>query len=80
MQATARAAGIAEQMRSYGIDRTPYFLLSRQVAGTIGQTLVCTLPGSSIGAEESLHALFPGLLYIFPMLWGGSHEKPDTAD
>lgn len=74
------APGIAEQMRSYGSDRTPYALLSRQVAGTIGQTLVLTLPGSSNGAEESLHALFPGLLHIFPMLWGGSHEKPETAD
>jgi molybdenum cofactor biosynthesis protein MoaC len=74
------APGIAEQMRSYGLERTPYALLSRQVAGTIGQTLVCTLPGSSNGAEESLHALFPGLLHIFPMLWGGSHEKPEASD
>jgi molybdenum cofactor biosynthesis protein MoaC len=73
------APGIAEQMRSYGVERTPYALLSRQVAGTIGQTLVLTLPGSSNGAEESLHALFPGLLHIFPMLWGGSHEKPEHS-
>ena len=74
------APGVAEKMRSYGAERTPYALLSRQVAGTIGQTLVLTLPGSSNGAEESMHALFPGLLHIFPMLWGGSHEKPETGD
>ena len=74
------APGIAEKMRSYGTERTPYALLSRQIAGTIGQTLVVTLPGSSSGAEESLHALFPGLLHIFPMLWGGSHEKPGAAE
>lgn len=73
------APGVAEKMRSYGTERTPYALLSRQVAGTIGQTLVVTLPGSSSGAEESLHALFPGLLHIFPMLWGGSHEKPEES-
>lgn len=74
------APGIAEQMRSYGVERTPYALLSRQVAGTIDETLVLTLPGSSNGAEESLHALFPGLLHIFPMLWGGSHEKPEGSN
>lgn len=73
------APGVAEKMRAYGTERTPYALLSRQIAGTIGQTLVVTLPGSSNGAEESLHALFPGLLHIFPMLWGGSHEKPDSS-
>lgn len=74
------APGMAEKMRSYGSERTPYALLSRQVAGTIGQTLVLTLPGSSNGAEESLYALFPGLLHVFPMLWGGSHEKPGASD
>lgn len=69
------APGITERMRSYGAERTPYALLSRQVAGTIGETLVLTLPGSTSGVEESLHALFPGLLHLFPMLWGGGHEE-----
>ncbi|WP_103029228.1 bifunctional molybdenum cofactor biosynthesis protein MoaC/MoaB [Salinibacter altiplanensis] len=73
------APGIAEKMRSYGTERTPYALLSRQVAGTIGETLVVTLPGSTSGVEESLHALFPGLLHIFPMMWGGGHEKPSDS-
>ena len=72
------APGIAERMRSYGAERTPHALLSRQVAGTIGETLVVTLPGSTSGVEESLHALFPGLLHVFPMLWGGGHE-PDAS-
>ncbi len=69
------APGIPERMRSYGAERTPYALLSRQVAGTIGETLVLTLPGSTSGVRESLHALFPGLLHLFPMLWGGGHEE-----
>jgi len=71
------APGVAERMRSYGAERTPHALLSRQVAGTVGQTLVVTLPGSVSGVEESLHALFPGLLHIFPMLWGGGHDDTD---
>lgn len=67
------APGIAEQLRRYGSERTPYAMLSRGIAGTIGETLVLCLPGSSNGARESLQALFPGVLHIFPMLWGGGH-------
>lgn len=70
------APGIAEQMRSYGTNRTPYAMLSREVAGINGNSLILTLPGSSKGAEESMRALFPGVMHIFPMLWGGKHEQP----
>jgi len=70
------APGIAEQMRNYGTDRTPYAMLSREVAGINGNSLILTLPGSSKGAEESMRALFPGVMHIFPMLWGGKHEQP----
>jgi molybdenum cofactor biosynthesis protein MoaC len=73
------APGVAEQIRDYGRERTPYAMLSRQIAGTMGQTLVLTLPGSSRGARESMQALFPGLLHIFPMLWGGSHQRPVSS-
>jgi len=69
------APGIVEKMRNYGSNRTPYAMLSREAAGTIGKTLIINLPGSSKGAKESLQALFPGLLHIFPMLWGGGHGK-----
>jgi molybdenum cofactor biosynthesis protein MoaC len=68
------APGIAERMRTYGSDRTPYAMLSREIAGTIGSSLVLTLPGSSKGAKESMQALFPGVLHLFPMLWGGGHK------
>jgi molybdenum cofactor biosynthesis protein MoaC len=71
-----QAPGVVDMMRKFGLDRTPYAMLSREVAGTIGTTLVINLPGSSSGARESLHALFPGILHIFPMLWGGAKDKP----
>jgi len=69
------APGIGEKMRDFGSRHTPYAMLSREIAGTIGNSLVLTLPGSSKGARESMQALFPGVLHIFPMLWGGGHGK-----
>lgn len=69
------APGITELMRKYGAERTPYAMLSREIAGIRSKSLILTLPGSSKGAEESMWALFPGVLHIFPMIWGGNHDK-----
>ena len=65
--------GIAEAMRNYGQDRTPLSMLSRSVAGFIGETLVIALPGSTKGAEESMDAVFPAVLHVFKMKDGGGH-------
>lgn len=74
------APGIVERIRGYGNRRTPYAMLSREVAGIAGESLVITLPGSSSGARESMHALFPGLLHLFRMMWGGGHRPPETPN
>jgi len=55
--------------------RTPFAMLSREVAGLRKDSIIINLPGSSKGAKESMEALFPGLLHGFPMMWGGSHTK-----
>jgi molybdenum cofactor biosynthesis protein MoaC len=60
--------GIAEAMRNYGQDRMPYAMLSRSVAGMIGNSLILAMPGSTRGAEESMDALFPHLLHIFKVM------------
>ena len=65
--------GIVEAIRSHGRDRTPYAMLSRGEAGVRGDSVIINLPGSSKGALESLQALFPGLLHIFPMIQGKGH-------
>jgi cyclic pyranopterin phosphate synthase len=66
--------GIEEAIRSYGQDRIPYSMLSRSVAGTINDTLVLALPGSTNGAKESMDAIFPSILHIFRILKGARHD------
>lgn len=65
--------GVAETIRNYGQLRTPYSMLSRSLAGMIGDTLVIALPGSTKGAEESMDAIFPGILHIYKIVAGAQH-------
>jgi len=67
------AEGIAEAMRVYGQMRTPMAMMSRGVAGSIGETLIVTLPGSSDGARESLEAILPAVFHARKMMKGGGH-------
>ena len=70
-----RIPGIEEAIRNYGQERTPYSMLSRSVAGTIKDTLVLALPGSTNGAKESMDAVFPSVLHVFRILKGARHDS-----
>jgi len=67
------ADGIAEAMRAHGQMRTPMAMMSRAVAGSIAETLIVTLPGSSAGARESLEAILPAVFHARKMMKGGGH-------
>lgn len=66
------APGLAEAMRAASNAQGRVFgMLSRGVCGTVGETLVCNLPGSSGGAVECLEAVLPALPHVLELLAGG---------
>jgi len=69
-----RIPGIEEAIRDYGQERMPFAMLSRSIAGTIGDTLILALPGSTNGAKESMDAIFPAVLHSFRILKGARHD------
>lgn len=67
--------GLPEAMRAAGRATLPAAMLSRQVAGVRGRTLVVNLPGSPRGAVECLEAVAAALPHAVAMLRG---DAPDA--
>lgn len=68
--------GLMELARSRTGLKTPRAYLSRGVAGTIGRTLILTLPGSPKGAAEHLEALLDILPHAIEILRGERGQHP----
>lgn len=65
--------GFSEEMRRRGAQSTLKALLSRQVAGIRGGSLILALPGSPRGAEESLRAVLELVPHALSIIAGGGH-------
>jgi molybdopterin adenylyltransferase len=79
-EATARVCdrlldGVAEQMRSEGMKKTPFAALSRGVCGVRGRALILNLPGSPRGAMESLEAVAALLPHAIDLLSGKTEHS-----
>ncbi|KAK0461635.1 uncharacterized protein EV420DRAFT_1639932 [Desarmillaria tabescens] len=71
------ASGLVHLLLSASLKHTPLAALSRPVAGTIKDTLVVTLPGSTKAVTENVQALLQGgvLKHAFELIKGGTGQQ-----
>jgi molybdopterin adenylyltransferase len=62
--------GFGEQMRAVSVRTVPTAILSRQIAGTRGGSLIINLPGKPAAIEECLGAVWAALPYCIELLGG----------
>jgi molybdopterin adenylyltransferase len=62
--------GFGELMRTESLKAVPTAILSRQVAGIRGKTLIINLPGNPPAIHDCLMAVFPAVPYCIDLLEG----------
>src|SRR5256714_1915254 len=62
--------GFGEQMRAVSLKIVPTAILSRQVAGIRGQSLIVNLPGKPSAIRDWLLAVFPAIPYCIDLIEG----------
>jgi molybdopterin adenylyltransferase len=66
--------GITEAMRIKGLNKTPFAMLSRAVAGIRGKTLIINLPGSPGAVKENLSVILSCLPHAIEKIQGSQKE------
>jgi len=62
--------GFGELMRAVSLNSVPTAILSRQVAGLRGSSLIINLPGKPAAIRECLLAVFPAVPYCLDLIGG----------
>jgi molybdopterin adenylyltransferase len=62
--------GFGELMRSVSLRHVPTAILSRQIAGIRGRSLIINLPGKPGAIAECLDAVFPAVPYCIDLIEG----------
>jgi molybdopterin adenylyltransferase len=62
--------GFGELMRAVSLKSVPTAILSRQIAGTRGRSLIVNLPGKPAAIRECLLAVFPAVPYCIDLIDG----------
>jgi len=62
--------GFGELMRSVSLQYVPTAILSRQIAGIRGESLIVNLPGKPSAIADCLEAVFPAIPYCIDLIEG----------
>jgi molybdopterin adenylyltransferase len=72
--------GFGELMRAKSLLEVPTAILSRQIAGTRGASLIINLPGKPAAIRTCLDAVFPAVPYCLDLIGGDRLEtKPEIC-
>ena len=69
--------GIAETMRSAGLEKTKRAMLSRAIAGVRGNTLIINMPGSPKAVKEGLEAIMDVIPHAIEKIKGSTADCAD---
>lgn len=69
--------GIPEQMRATGRQQTQFAILSRGLCGIRGRSIILNVPGSPVGACESLASVVGLLGHALDLLRGNTAHPPN---
>jgi molybdopterin adenylyltransferase len=71
--------GFGEQMRAVSLQYVPTAILSRQIAGIRGKSLIVNLPGKPSAIADCLNAVFPAIPYCIDLIEGPYLETNETV-